>query len=131
MRILVAGSHCVGKVGVVCRGVESQRWARGQLKNYASLVLCSPKQPWKMAQFSPDFHVISKKKVFDVSQTDLAVSVRWALSWAPSSPWAPGSLSPLRPRSVCSKRSWLYAPTWLNFDPRLTNLFYTTLNSID
>ena len=36
--------------------------ARGQLKYYASLVLCSPKQVRKMAHFSPDFQEISKKK---------------------------------------------------------------------
>ena len=41
-----------------------------------------------MQQFSPDFDVISKKfkkKVLDVSQTDLSLS----FPWAPWSPWAP------------------------------------------
>ena len=33
----------------------------------------------KMPQFSPDFDVISKKKFFDVPQTDLSVSFPWAL----------------------------------------------------
>ena len=44
------------------RGAESQTWARDQLKYYATLVLCGPKQKRKMAQFSTNFDVISKKK---------------------------------------------------------------------
>ena len=47
------------------RGAKSQGWTRGQLKYYTSLVLCSPKEARKMAQFFLDFQVISeKKKVF-------------------------------------------------------------------
>ena len=89
--------------GAVIRGTKSQRWARGQLKYYAALVLCGPEQPKKMAQFSPDFyaifkkkinnkglqgemaqlspdfHVISNKKNLRSSQTDLSVSFRWPL----------------------------------------------------
>ena len=93
------------------RGAESQTLARGQLKYYASPVLRTPKQTEKMPQFCPDFHVISKKKkkkVFGLLHTDFSVSFRWALWsqrdpwWAPRSPWAPGSLSPLPP----SRRPW-------------------------
>ena len=67
------------------RGAESQRWARSQLKYYASLVLCSPKQPGKMAEFSPDFHVTSKKKGLR-SSTNSFVSV---LSMGPIKPIGP------------------------------------------
>ena len=42
-------------------GAESRGWAWGQLKDYASLGLCSSKQARKMDYFSPDFQVISKK----------------------------------------------------------------------
>ena len=79
------------------RGAESQGWARGQLKYYASLVLCSPKQARKMAQFSPDFDVIPPQKkrssVFHklICQChfDGPYEAHWVLLWASSSPWAP------------------------------------------
>ena len=83
------------------RGAESRGWARGQLKYYASLVLCSPQQARKMAHSSPDFQVISKKKrkkVFTEIETVFLsefmwfqkkkvfrISFRWAL-WSPLGP---------------------------------------------
>ena len=56
---------------IAIRGAESRGWARGQLKYYVSLVLCSLEQAREMAHFSPDFQVISKKekKVFTEIET--------------------------------------------------------------
>ena len=61
------------------RDAESQGWARGQLKYHACLVLRSPKRSKKMAQFSPDFQVISKKKkVFTEIETVFLSKFRWS-----------------------------------------------------
>ena len=51
-----------------------------------------------MAQFSPDSHVFSSpQKVFDLSQTDLSVSFRWALRGHGPSNGPRGHCPPLPP----------------------------------
>ena len=77
---------CSSETNPTIRGAESQTWALGQLKYFASPVLRTPKQTGKMPRFCPDFHGISKKK-------GLRSSTYWFLSVILMGPL----LGPLKP----------------------------------